>query len=44
MRNHLSVRVRTQTGTKFRAFELADGVVLLIYQATREFHTIPAAN
>ena len=36
MRNHLPVRVRTQTGMKLRAFELADGVVLLIYRATME--------
>lgn len=37
MRDHLPVRALTQRGTKFRAFELADEVVLLIYRATREF-------
>jgi len=31
MRGHLPVRALTQTGTKLRAFELADEVVLLIY-------------
>ena len=53
MRDYLPVRVRTclsaphrqaQTGTKLRAFELADGVVLLIYLATWEFPNIPAVN
>ena len=53
MRNHAPVRVRTclraphrqaQTGTKLRAFELADEVVLLTYRAIREFPNIPAAN
>ncbi|MBT9141526.1 MAG: hypothetical protein DDT30_02118 [Dehalococcoidia bacterium] len=28
--------------TKLRAFELADGVVLLIYRVTREFPTLAA--
>ena len=37
MRDHLPVRVRTQTGTKLRAFELSDEVAFLIYQVTRKF-------
>ncbi|MFH1882553.1 MAG: hypothetical protein ABIL62_07580 [Planctomycetota bacterium] len=37
MRDHLPVRVRTQTGTKLRAFELADEVAVLVYRLTARF-------